>query len=102
VQIRKWADLMATSGQFYWPSAGSSMAAYGQLVMAADIPSPIALNVVTLLVDFPGSAEPTVRRSPRVMFIALPWQYPAKRPLSASSSGSSLRLLPQRRAASWE
>ncbi|WP_206750885.1 MULTISPECIES: hypothetical protein, partial [unclassified Cryobacterium] len=33
----KWADLMATSGQFYWPSAGSSMAAYGQLVMAADI-----------------------------------------------------------------
>ena len=27
---------MATSGQFYWPSVGSSVAAYGQFVMAAD------------------------------------------------------------------
>jgi len=35
-QKRKWADLMATNGQFYWPSAGNSVAAYGQLVTAAD------------------------------------------------------------------
>jgi len=27
---------MATNGQFSWPSVGSSVAAYGQLVMAAD------------------------------------------------------------------
>ena len=27
---------MATSGQFYWPSVGSSVAAYGQFVMAAN------------------------------------------------------------------
>ena len=33
---RKWADLMATSGQFYWPSVGNSVAAYGQFFMAAD------------------------------------------------------------------
>lgn len=34
---KKWADLMATSGQFYWPSVGNSVAAYGQVFMAADI-----------------------------------------------------------------
>ena len=28
---------MATNGQFYWPSAGNSVAAYGQFVMSADI-----------------------------------------------------------------
>ncbi|MCY7288578.1 MAG: hypothetical protein LH624_10105, partial [Cryobacterium sp.] len=28
---------MATSRQFSWPSVGSSVAAYGQLVMAADM-----------------------------------------------------------------
>ena len=33
---KKWADLMATSGQFYWPSVGNSVAAYGQFFMAAD------------------------------------------------------------------
>jgi len=27
---------MATSGQFYWPSVGSSVAAYGQFCMAAN------------------------------------------------------------------
>ena len=27
---------MATNGQFYWPSAGNSVAAYGQLLMSAD------------------------------------------------------------------
>ncbi len=36
VQVRKWADLMATNGQFPWPSVGISVAAYGQLVTAAD------------------------------------------------------------------
>ena len=34
-QNRKWADLMATNGQFYWPSVGSSVAACGQSGMAA-------------------------------------------------------------------
>ncbi|MGN8132413.1 hypothetical protein, partial [Paenarthrobacter sp. 22069] len=34
-QLRKWADLMATSGQFYWPSVGNFVAAYGQFFMAA-------------------------------------------------------------------
>lgn len=28
---------MATNGQFYWPSVGSSVAAYGQFGMAANI-----------------------------------------------------------------
>ena len=37
VQKQKWADLMATSGQFYWPSVGSSVAAYGQFFMAANL-----------------------------------------------------------------
>ncbi|MBP2215140.1 hypothetical protein H4V95_000331 [Arthrobacter sp. CAN_C5] len=27
---------MATGGQFYWPSVGNSVAAYGQFFMAAD------------------------------------------------------------------
>lgn len=36
--MRKWADLMATSGQFYWPSVGNFVAAYGQFFMAAYIP----------------------------------------------------------------
>ena len=31
---------MATSGQFSWPSVGISVAAYGQLVMAADSTGP--------------------------------------------------------------
>ncbi|MDR6416618.1 hypothetical protein J2808_003366, partial [Pseudarthrobacter sulfonivorans] len=31
-----WADLMATGGQFYWPSAGNFVAAYGQFFMAAN------------------------------------------------------------------
>ena len=35
-QKRKRADLMAKNGQFSWPSAGNSVAAYGQLLMAAD------------------------------------------------------------------
>jgi len=35
---KKWADLMATSGQFYWPSVGNFVAAYGQFFMAADSP----------------------------------------------------------------
>ncbi|SDO57212.1 hypothetical protein SAMN05216368_12419 [Cryobacterium flavum] len=35
-QKRKWADLMATNGQISWPSAGNSVAAYGQLLMSAD------------------------------------------------------------------
>ncbi|MBG6181578.1 hypothetical protein IWX62_002796, partial [Arthrobacter sp. CAN_A1] len=34
--VKKWADPMATGGQFYWPSVGSSVAAYGQFFMAAD------------------------------------------------------------------
>ena len=35
---------MATSGQFSWPSVGISVAAYGQLVMAADtLPPPIGV-----------------------------------------------------------
>ncbi|VXB95501.1 hypothetical protein ARTHRO8AJ_40134 [Arthrobacter sp. 8AJ] len=38
--MRKWADLMATSGQFYWPSVGNFVAAYGQFFMAAYRPSP--------------------------------------------------------------
>ena len=33
---KKWADLMATNGQFSWPSVGSSVAAYGQFHMAAN------------------------------------------------------------------
>lgn len=28
---------MATTGQFYWPSVGTSVAAYGQFFMAANI-----------------------------------------------------------------
>ncbi|MDJ0325511.1 hypothetical protein QMG61_17260, partial [Cryobacterium sp. PH31-AA6] len=35
-QNKKWADLMATNGQFYWPPVGSSVAAYGQFGMAAN------------------------------------------------------------------
>lgn len=27
---------MATTGQFYWPSVGTSVAAYGQFFMAAN------------------------------------------------------------------
>jgi len=34
--VKKWPDLMATNGQFYWPSVGNSVAAYGQFFMAAD------------------------------------------------------------------
>ena len=30
---------MATSGQFYWPSVGSPVAAYGQFFMAANTPA---------------------------------------------------------------
>jgi hypothetical protein len=29
---------MATIGQFYWPSVGTFVAAYGQFFMAANIP----------------------------------------------------------------
>ncbi|VXB97631.1 hypothetical protein ARTHRO8AJ_40180 [Arthrobacter sp. 8AJ] len=35
--MRKWADLMVTDGQFYWPSVGIFVAAYGQFFMAANI-----------------------------------------------------------------
>ncbi|MFJ5963011.1 hypothetical protein, partial [Pseudarthrobacter oxydans] len=31
-----WADLMATVGQFCWPSVGTFVAAYGQFFMAAN------------------------------------------------------------------
>jgi len=31
---------MATGGQFYWPSVGTFVAAYGQFFMAAYIPLP--------------------------------------------------------------
>jgi hypothetical protein len=34
--VRKWADLMATGRQFYWPSVGNYVAAYGQFFMAAN------------------------------------------------------------------
>ncbi len=33
---------MATNVQFYWPSAGNSVAAYGQLLMSADTRSTAA------------------------------------------------------------
>ncbi len=36
---KKWADLMATNGQFTWPPVGSSVAVYGQFFMAADTAS---------------------------------------------------------------
>ena len=35
---------MATSGQFYWPPVGNSVAAYGQFGMAANM----ALIMITL------------------------------------------------------
>jgi hypothetical protein len=36
---------MATNGQFYWPSVGISVAAFGQFFMAAN--SPTAVRVLT-------------------------------------------------------
>ncbi|WP_283793622.1 hypothetical protein, partial [Gulosibacter molinativorax] len=36
IHYSKWADLVATSGQSGWPSAGNSLAAYGQFSMAAN------------------------------------------------------------------
>ena len=35
-QKKKWADPMATNGQFCWPSVGNSVAAHGHFLMAAD------------------------------------------------------------------
>lgn len=34
--VRERADLMATDGQFYWPSVGTYVAASGQFFMAAN------------------------------------------------------------------
>lgn len=31
-----WGDLMAASGELWWPSAGRSVSAYGENLMAAD------------------------------------------------------------------
>ena len=35
---------MATNGQFYWPSVGSSVAAYGQFGMAANSNFPVRVS----------------------------------------------------------
>ena len=39
---------MATSGQFYWPSVGSSVAAYGQFRMAANTAALVVAKLIKL------------------------------------------------------
>ena len=49
---------MATSGQFYWPSVGSSVAAYGQFSMAANTGSSENQKLAWKFIEFTlGSLE---------------------------------------------
>src|SRR5512132_4266050 len=50
-----WGDLMAAAGEVSWPPAGSLLAAYGEILMAADTPRRCA-GVWCLVNDDPDAA----------------------------------------------
>ena len=64
---------MATTGQFYWPSVGTSVAAYGQFFMAANTGRPGNQPQAKGITMFDAGAVPITRYRWRAHNIPTPW-----------------------------